>query len=347
MSRQLTAIDLFAGAGGATQGLRDSGFRVLAAVENDRDAASTYRLNHPTVQLFEADIRSIKATRLREQLRLRPRELTLLKVCPPCQGFSSLAEGRAEVDNFRNDLVGHTIRFVRAFEPAAVLLENVPGLGRDVRSIRLQERLKALGYATRVYKVNALDFGVPQRRRRLIILALRGLRSSDRLPEQLREQGLDGPTSNPTVRTAFDCLAEAATEGDPLNVARSSTPTVKARIRAVPVGGTRFDLPPEHRLACHENLDLRGRNATASYGRLRLDEPAPTMTTRCTTPACGSFIHPTEHRGITLREAATLQTFPPTYRFSGAYGSVERQIGNAVPVLMAAVLGRTIKALVP
>lgn len=278
-------------------------------------------------------------------LGLSKGQLTLLKACPPCQGFSTLAEGRAAVNEDQNDLVLHTIRFVRALMPKAVLLENVPGLGRDERSRRLTAALRRLGYTSRQYKVNAVDFGVPQRRKRLIILAARGLGVS--LPESLSAQGLDGPVPSATVRTAFEQLAQELVPGDELNRARQLTDTVRLRVAAVPVGGSRFDLPPELQLECHIRLDKGpARNATGSYGRLRLDEASPTMTTRCTTPACGSFIHPTEDRGITLREAATLQTFPSTYRFSGSYGEIERQIGNAVPVRMAAALGAVVSSVV-
>lgn len=272
-----------------------------------------------------------------------PGDLTLLKACPPCQGFSTLAEGRAVVDEHRNDLVLHTIRFVRAFQPRTVLLENVPGLGRDERAGRLLRALKGLGYASRQYKVNAVEFGVPQRRKRLIILARRGLRSA--LPDSLLPAANQAASPDVSVGTAFAELAAAMETGDILNRGRTLSDKVRRRVAAVPVGGSRFDLPEELRLECHKRLDATSRSATGSYGRLRLDEPAPTMTTRCTTPASGSFIHPTENRGITLREAATLQTFPPTYKFSGHYGEIERQIGNAVPVRMAAALGGVVASL--
>lgn len=338
----LTAIDLFAGAGGATQGLKDAGFRVLGAVENNSAAASSYALNHGEVELWAGDIRRVAASSMRARLGLKRGDLTLLKACPPCQGFSTLAEGRVTVDEHQNDLVIDTLRFVRALRPRAVMLENVPGLGRDMRARVMLDALSKAGYVARQYSVNAAQFGVPQRRKRLIILALRGKRQQ--LPETLPADGLDCPT---TVRSAFDELAEALgpCPTDPLNVSRSLSPRVADRVRAVPVNGNRFDLPPEHQLDCHKRAGA-GRNATAAYGRLKADKPAPTMTTRCTTPACGSFIHPTEDRGITLREAATLQTFPFDYRFSGSYGEIERQIGNAVPIRMAAALGEVVRSLV-
>jgi len=331
----LTAVDLFAGAGGATQGLKDAGFSVIGAVENDPAAAESYSLNHAEVELWEADIRKVSARSILSVLGLKPRQLTLLKACPPCQGFSSLAEGRVKVDASQNDLVIDTLRFVRALLPAAVMIENVLGLGRDLRSELVIDELRRLGYVAQKYQVNAIQFGVPQRRKRLIILALRGRRKI--LPDTLPAYGLDHPVS---VKSAFDELAEALKENsdDPLDVARTLTPAVAERVAAVPIDGNRFDLPPEHQLDCHKRIG-GARTATASYGRLKAHFPAPTMTTRCTTPACGSFIHPTEDRGITLREAATLQTFPFGYRFSGTYGQIERQIGNAVPVKMVAVLG--------
>lgn len=333
-----TAIDLYAGAGGATCGLREAGYKVLGAVENDAVAAKSYAANHDDVRLWTQDIRTLKATEVLRALELERGELSLLKACPPCQGFSSLAEGRAEVDEERNDLVLHTIRFVRALRPKAVMLENVPGLGRDERAATLMTALRGLGYATQQYAVNAVDYGVPQRRKRLIIVAARGLRT--RLPRDLRSE--TAPKSPATVGSAFAALAAHQGAHDTLDRHRNLSDKTRRRVEAVPINGTRFDLPEDLRLDCHVKLGM-SRSAAGSYGRLRADEPAPTMTTRCTTPACGSFIHPTEHRGITLREAATLQTFPHDYTFHGYYDQIERQIGNAVPVRMAAALGQIVR----
>lgn len=335
-----TAIDLFAGAGGATSGLKQAGLRVLAAVESDGPASATFRANHSDVKLWERDIRSIKASEMRRELQLERGELALLKACPPCQGFSSLAEGRAKPNSLQNDLVLDTIRFVRALGPRSVMFENVPGLGRDGRSVTLAKSLEGMGYVVRKYQVNAMDFGVPQRRKRLIILALKGKRKE--LPLMLPVESSEAPVP---ASSAFDAVAKSLASGmeDSLNVYRKLSEAVQARVSHVPEGGSRFDLPEEHQLDCHRRM--KTRSATSSYGRMRLDEPAPTMTTRCTTVACGSFIHPKEDRGISLREAATIQTFPVSYRFVGNYGQIERQIGNAVPVRMAARLGELVTQL--
>jgi len=333
-SSRPTAIDLFSGAGGATQGLVDAGFSVIGAVEFDSIASESYRLNHPSVRLWEQDIRGIRATTIARDLELKPGELGLLKACPPCQGFSTLAEGRINGDDPRNELVRHTIRFVRVLRPKAVLIENVPGLGRDRRSAELLDSLRRMGYNARVYHVNAVDFGVPQKRKRLIILALRGLRAA--LPETLTPADPEEPR---TVRQAFDQLASEVDPNDPLSVPRALPAAVLRRVEAIPAGGNRYDLPPDLQLDCHKKLADEGKSgASGSYARLRWEDPAPTMTTRCTTPACGPFLHPELHRPLTLREAAVIQTFPASYQFAGRRGDIERQIGNAVPVKMAAAI---------
>ncbi len=262
-------------------------------------------------------------------------ELDLLKACPPCQGFSSLAKG--VVDEKRNDLVLDTFRFIDSLYPRVVLLENVPGLARDRRLPQLRGLLEDAGYNLWTSTLDAADFGVPQRRKRFICFAVREDLNfafhgafADLLPSRFK-------TARRSAGQALAQLGRYAKPDDPLNVHRKNSNAVEARIAAIPAGGNRFDLPEEHQLACHKRL--ASRNAASSYGRIKLDEPAPTMTTRCTTPACGTFIHPTENRGLTLREAATFQTFPVGYKFSGYYGSIERQIGNAVPVRMAKGLG--------
>ena len=339
--RNPQAVDLFAGAGGATQGLKDAGFELVGAVELDSDAAASYRLNHPTVMLKECDLRSVSAAGFRRELGLKVGELDLLKACPPCQGFSTMAEGRVHEDAERNDLVLSVVRFVREFRPKSILIENVPGLQRDRRFNQLIEKFKSLGYSVQYFVVRADEFGVPQRRRRLIVVALRGVRRAKDLPKDL----LVSNSPKSTVSDVFDSLRSRDLSDDALNVSRTLKLKTLARIKAVPVGGSRRDLPAEHQLDCHVRVDGSGRGATSSYGRMKLDEAAPTMTTRCTTPACGRFIHPTEDRGITLREAASIQTFPPQYKFVGGYGSIERQIGNAVPVQLASQIGEVVRSL--
>lgn len=332
--KTLTAIDLFAGAGGASQGLTEAGYNVLAAVENNPAAAKTYAANHPSVKLYSSDIREVSAACLRDELGLRPGALTLLKACPPCQSFSTL--GRTDSEDERNDLVNEVWPFISILRPKSFILENVPGLRHDNRLFSLVRRIRAIGYGVREYVVDAASFGIPQRRRRLIVVAIAGI-SSREFPESLVDAL---PISfDRSKRTAADAFAAVRNlkQTDPIHRPRTLQPETLKRIRQVPIGGNRFDLPRRYRLECH--MKLKSRQCGASYGRVRIDDVAPTMTTRCTTPACGSFIHPSEHRGITLREAATIQTFPLSYKFEGGYDQIERQIGNAVPVKLARALG--------
>jgi DNA (cytosine-5)-methyltransferase 1 len=334
---RLTAVDLFAGAGGTTQGLKEAGFAVLAAIENDEDAVSTYRANHTEVSVLDRDIRRVQAPALAR--RLGGRRIGLLSACPPCQGFSTLGSG--DTADPRNELVMTVGRFAQHLRPWAIVLENVPGLATDRRLRALLDRLDA-SYAVRQYLVDAADFGVPQHRRRVIVLALDRALGTE-LPEKLT--GLLPEGFDTTRRTAWSALAAAEdlTEDiDAVHRARRSSPIVLRRIEAVPAGGGRTDLPPDLRLACHDRL---GRaDATSIYGRIDPDTPSPTMTTRCTTPSCGRFIHPYKHRGLTLREAALLQSFPLTYQFRGSHQSIERQIGNAVPVRLSYGLAEIVKS---
>ena len=338
---ELTAVDLFAGAGGSSRGLRDAGFRVVGAVENDEDAAATLAANHPDVKVTVADIAGVCPARFRADLGLDRGELTLLTACPPCQGFSSL--GLRDSGDVRNDLIAQVWRFAEELRPAAVLVENVPGLARDPRWTQLRDTAAEHGYSFDSWTVNATDFGVPQRRRRLIGIAVRGLgiafpdALADLLPASFE---LAPPHASDVIARAGDIT----TTTDPLHRARVPTPRVLERIRQIPAGGDHFDLPDHLQLDCHKRLRDSGRSAaTGPYSRIGLTGPAPTMTTRCTTPSCGRFVHPTEHRAISLREAALLQTFPADYQFCGHHESMERQIGNAVPVRLAHALGLAVR----
>ena len=341
MTTTLTAVDLFAGAGGATQGLSDAGFTVLGAVENDAAAANTYQVNHSVPLLVADDIRRVNGSWIRSKLGLKQGNLDLLNACPPCQGWSSL--GKRDTDDKRNILIDDVWRLIRALLPRSWILENVTGLAKDPRLDSLVQRAIKAGYTVQSYWLDAKNFGVPQRRKRLIVLGIR-----DRLPDSLPKDFMAMvPVSfDQSPRTAGEAIGIAehtAPNEDPIHRGRRHNHHIVQRISAVPVGGNRFDLPTEFRLDCHQRMG--SRQASAAYGRIRADQPAPTMTTRCTTPACGSFIHPTENRGITLREAALIQSFPVDYAFWGNYGQIEAQIGNAFPPRMAEGIGRAVKGL--
>jgi DNA (cytosine-5)-methyltransferase 1 len=334
--RQLTAIDLFSGCGGLSLGLRAAGFRVLAAVENDPLASHTYRLNHPDTVVLDRDITRIRPQYLRRRLGLRPGELTLLAGCPPCQGFSSLRtlNGRREIVDPMNDLIFQFLKFVRAFLPQAIMMENVPGLIEDPRLRSFRKSISALGYQSDARVLDAADFGTPQRRRRMVLIAMKDATPS--FPEKTKYRK--------TVRWALSKLSNERLATDPVHIydVRHSDHVLELIRNIPPDGGSRSDLPSEKQLACHIRCD----GFSDVYGRMSWRRPAPTITGGCINPSKGRFLHPIEHRAITLREAAVLQGFPVTYQFDlsrGRYPTAQ-MIGNAFPPKFAELHAKAIRA---
>lgn len=328
--RVLTAIDLFSGAGGLSQGLVDAGFKVVGAVENDSLAAETYEANHRGVRLWTDDIRLLDPRDVMRELGLEPGQLDLLAGCPPCQGFSTLRTRHQarSVHDERNNLVDDFVDFVEAMLPKTIMLENVPNLAKDERLDRILHRLDALGYyagrdVAQVF--NAADFGVPQRRRRMILITSSFGPIDHASPDPKRV----------TVHDAFAGLKTAGTSGDVLHdYPQRRSERVGQLISLVPHdGGSRRDLCDEWQLACHQRSD----GFKDVYGRMAWFKPAPTITTGCFNPSRGRFLHPKEDRNITMREAACLQGFPPEYFFSIRRGisGVAKLIGNAFPPTFA------------
>lgn len=318
-------------------GLKRAGFRVAAAVELDAHAAGSFMLNHRDTVVLNRDIRSVRADELRKAAQLGRRRLDLLTGCPPCQGFSSLRTRRraASVPDDRNDLLLEFLRLVQTLRPRAIILENVPGLADDRTFQVFCSSLKEMNYGYFARVLDASDFGVPQRRRRLVLAAIENL-SFD--PAWLAP-GRARPT---TVRDAIGSLDSAGRSGDALHdYPEQRSLEVLARIRAVPRnGGSRSDLPSMDQLACHK----RSSGFFDVYGRMAWSQLSPTITSGCTNPSKGRFIHPEKHRAITLREAALLQTFPKNYRFDLSRGKehVAAQIGNAFPPKLIVPLARRI-----
>lgn len=318
-----TAIDLFSGCGGLTQGLREAGFNVLAAVELDPLAAATYALNHKDVVLYNRDIRSVTAAEIESACGLEAGQLDLLAGCPPCQGFSRLTHNnkRQRLDDPRNRLIDDVGRLVRALLPKVVMLENVPALTQYTRYLEFKRELRRLGYNVSDQVLNVADFGVPQRRRRLVVLASRVGKIDH----------LQSPDTRRTVRDAIGDLPAAGESGDPLHdIVESRSARVRAMIQAIPKnGGSRSSLPPTFALKCHESSD----GFYDVYGRMNWDDVSPTITGGCINPSKGRFLHPEADRAITLREAALLQTFPARYKFALTRGkyAVAEMIGNALP----------------
>lgn len=322
-----TGIDLFSGAGGATLGLKQSSVYVALAVEIDSKAAETYRINHPEVLLIQEDIRNLDP---RECLIKTGLEcFDIMNCCPPCQGFSTLHKGYC--DSQRNDLVLEALRWIIGIKPRILILENVPGLVRDRRYDELIKGIEKLGYRHKHWLLNAYAVGVPQHRIRLILVATND--NEINLPLDISSQLPDNWQYELHASKMIEQICTLSNNEDSLHVFRKSTKLAKERMVAIPINGTRFDLPDVLQLKCHQRL--KNRNATRSYSRVPTIGPCGTLTTRCTTPSCGPFVHPTEPRGLSLREAALLQTFPIDYHFIGNHESIERQIGNSMPPRMA------------
>jgi DNA (cytosine-5)-methyltransferase 1 len=321
--RKPIAVDLFAGCGGLTEGLRQAGFRVVGAIEVDELAVKSYRLNHPRVRIWNDDIRQVSPSALMTTLKIAKGDLHLLAGCPPCQGFSSLRtlNGKRDVRDRRNLLTDDFLRFVEALEPRAVMLENVPGLAERRRFRRLAATLKTMGYTVTWAVLDAAQFGVPQRRRRLILLAARSTAIEFAAPV----------AKIATVRQAIKGLPVPGSTEDPLHrIIGKRSERIVDLIRAIPRdGGSRSDLPDDQQLECHQKCD----GFSDVYGRMSWDAVAPTITGGCLNPSKGRFLHPSQNRAITAREAALLQTFPPTYRFATDRGFyvVAEMIGNALP----------------
>ncbi|HEX7047905.1 MAG TPA: DNA cytosine methyltransferase [Gammaproteobacteria bacterium] len=320
--KKYIALDLFSGCGGLTTGLKQAGVAVLGAVELDKLAGETYMMNHKGVKLWNSDIRKLDAKEVREQLGVRKGELTILAGCPPCQGFSRMTtyNGSYVVDDPRNALINDYFRFVDEFRPKVVMMENVPGLAQTRRFSSFIRKLENLGYKIATEIVDAADYGVPQRRKRLILLATR---------KQFR--GFPEPAARKkTVRGALRILQRADYQ-DPLhNYLSARSKQVSELIKLIPKdGGSRSDLPKRFALKCHSKTD----GFRDIYGRMAWADVAPTITSGCINPSKGRFLHPEEDRAITLREAALLQGFPLRYKFSLVRGryKVAEMIGNAIP----------------
>jgi DNA (cytosine-5)-methyltransferase 1 len=317
------AVDLFSGCGGLTEGLQKAGFRVAAAVEVDSKAQETYRLNHPDVRLYSNDIRQLDPMVMMQELGLKVGELDLLAGCPPCQGFSRLRTRNKQVSVFdpRNDLINDFLRFINCMNPKTIMLENVPALASDERFLSMQSEIERQGYQVVVSVLDAADYKVAQRRKRLILLASRvhepkiAEKSNDRL----------------TVRQALDGVGAPSRSQDKLHaMPERRSESIRNLIALIPKnGGSRKDLPLENQLACHQ----RSNGFNDVYGRMAWDAVAPTITSGCINPSKGRFLHPSYNRTITLREAALLQGFPMDYKFVVSHGkeSIALMIGNALP----------------
>lgn len=381
------SLDLFAGAGGLSEGLREAGFTSLYANEISPRYAQTYAANHPKTQVDSRDIRKVDARKIRSLLGLKRGELDLIAGGPPCQGFSINAPKRSTEDS-RNHLFREYLRFVSEFQPKAVMIENVPGMvsfegGATLEAIL--ESLKHLGYDADVRILYAPHYGIPQTRWRTIILGGRnGLNPTALFPEPLRNapvrvnftsqfggknlvnlpRSLELP-SHVTVRDAigdlpvlrngemgeavkpyrypadnpYQQLMRVGSDGVTCHEAARLSKINLERMSHIPPGGNWTDIPDE--LLPRGMRMARRSDHTKRYGRVDPNGLASTILTKCD-PHWGAYFHYEQDRAFTVREAARIQSFPDTYVFCGSRVEQYEQVGNAVPPLLGAAVGRTI-----
>ncbi|RVU13185.1 DNA cytosine methyltransferase [Methylobacterium oryzihabitans] len=341
----MNCIDLFAGAGGLSLAAHRSGLRVRLAIERDKSAVATYRANlcrgdDPPVVL-EGDIAAMRPSEIFD-LAFGPGEICdLLLGGPPCQGFSTHRLNDSGVGDERNGLVNVYFAFVRQFRPTAFLMENVPGMlwPRHARHLdAMQHQARDAGYHLfEPVVIDARDFGVPQRRKRVIILGLEKSVVRDDFtwppePTHVRPTG-DGVPPGRLPWLNCEAVFAAAPTGDPNDVHMKHRADLVAAFARTPTdGGSRG--ASGRVLECHRGHD----GHSDVYGRIDRRQPAPTMTTACINPSKGRFVHPTLNHGITARQAARIQTFPDDYVFHGGLMAAGQQIGNAVPVKLGVAL---------
>jgi len=336
---RISAVDLFCGAGGLTFGLRKAGIRVDAGIDIDPTAEFPYTANNLGSEFHRWDLSEDHTAAIRSLFA--DGHVRLLAGCAPCQPFSKLTNGIKRHASW--NMLNSFGRLARAILPELITMENVPELAKRGETLfkRFIRTLDDCGYFVDWKVVLCSEYGAPQARRRLVLVASRLGPVSVPLGRYL------DPADWRTVRDTIATLpALASGEQDPsdaLHVAAQLSPINIKRIRATPRdGGSRNKWPAALVLACHRRAS--GARYHSIYGRMWWDNPAPTMTTLCTGIGNGRFGHPEQDRAITLREAALLQSFPLSYKFWPPEkklnrAAVSRMIGNAVPPILGEALG--------
>lgn len=341
------AVDFFCGGGGITRGLLDAGINVLAGIDSNPNCKETYEKNNLNTYI-ECDICKLTPKELVSKFpQLKDKDNVMLVGCAPCQPFSLLR--REELDENGKPIPHKSVnlltefgRFVKAIKPAHVVVENVPGLngkGNDILN-NFKKMLDQEGYKVDDKVIYAKDYGVPQNRRRYVLIASRLFKPV--IPQSThgnKEGLLPYRTVRQTISKYPKIKAGEKNTQFPNHQCANLSELLLKRIKATPHdGGSRTDWPKYLILDCHKNF----KGHTDVYGRMKWDEPSPTLTVKCFSLSNGRFGHPEQNRAISLREAAALQTFPDDYVFYGSVQEVGRQIGNAVPVLLAKVMGEYI-----
>lgn len=345
-------VDLFCGVGGLTHGFVKERFNVNAGIDFDESCDYAYEKNN-NAKFIHKDVTALTSEELNKLYKKGQKKI--LVGCAPCQPFSiynskkDVAVEEGSDDTAKDEkwqLLYSFARLIDETEPEIISMENVPLLTKFKNGKVFNDfldKLKAKGYFITWQIVNAQDYGVPQRRKRLILLGSRY--GEIKLIEKTVKDN-----QYTTVREAIGSLPPVedgvSHESDPLHRARKLTPINKRRIQAATEGGFWRDWSDDLKLACHKTEN--GKLFGSVYGRMKWDDVSPTMTTYCIGINNGRFGHPEQDRGITLREAAVLQSFPKDYEFINPakqvnIATIARQIGNAVPVDLGRIIAQSIK----
>ncbi len=346
--QRLKAIDFFCGGGGMTCGLRQAGVDVLAGIDFDLEARETYEINNPGSTFIHADIKELDSTFLQTSCGIKKNDDYLLFVgCSPCQYYSIINTNKEKSRNSK-DLLNHFARFIDFYRPGFVLVENVPGIVTNKESVlpSFLDDLQNLGYKNIKYGVLDLSYyGIPQSRKRFSLIATRLELPHLTLPDRDKKRSLvrdflGEHNGFPKVDAghrddSFFCHTVAGLSQKSLQRIRKTSHN----------GGSRADWAEDSdlQLKCFVGRDNCFKD---TFGRIWWDKPAPTITTKFFSLSNGRFGHPEEDRALSIREGATLQTFPKSYKFiSRSIATSARLIGNAVPCEYARRVGLHIQRL--
>lgn len=352
----IKVFDFFSGCGGTSKGFHQAGMKTVFAIDNNAHAANTFVNNFDGAELLDKlhavapfpqtsflmksidKVPTIALRPLVDEMRKQDHKL-LFSGCAPCQPFSTQRTHRREQDE-RITLLAEFQRFVEHYVPEYIFVENVPGMqdvaGQEGPFENFLLMLKDLEYHFEHKAIFAQKYGIPQRRKRLILIASK--LGPIEFPDETHGPDADLPYSKTCDWIGDLPPLKAGETHDTIPNHQSSALSELnlKRIMATPVGGDRLDWPEELKLKCHSN-GYTGHSDV--YGRMKWDGLSNCLTTRCNGLSNGRFGHPEQHRAISGREAASIQTFPSDFIFKGGVSIVAKQIGNAVPVLLAKKFG--------
>ena len=342
MKKEIFAVDLFCGAGGLTHGLMLEGIKVNAGVDVDPACKFPFEENNES-KFLEKNITSLKGENLLSYFS--DENWKLLAGCAPCQPFSMYTQGQDKSNNDKWGLLYSFANLAEEIRPEVLTMENVPNLAEEKVFEDFVCKLEDLGYTVNYYpSVDCRKYGIPQQRRRLVLFA--SIFGKIELIPQTHDKA-DYKTVRETIKHMEKIEAGKTSAKDNLHKSSSLSPINLKRIRSSKQGGTWRDWDESLVTKCHSRKS--GKSYPSVYGRMEWDKPSPTMTTQCFGYGNGRFGHPEQDRAISLREAALFQTFPETYAFVSpdkkvSVKTVGKLIGNAVPVELGRVIGKSIKA---